>query len=262
MFLVGGLLSLAVFVLVTWNLAPVLQRDDTQIGGALLPLAAATLMVANLAASRSARHGTDELYEGLPSDTRTRTVGHLLSLAWAVGAALLLTGVMVAYLLLNSPVGNLSAAELAVGPVSVALFGALGITLARWRSHVVAGPVAIVVLIAVQGWAFHLVAGIEPSRSHVSWLAPWVPLSLTNGVPPELVIRPTGWHVLYLAGLVGCVVILAIGLRAMSLPLVTVLIVALLATAAGGFFQLQMPVTPAASRGSRAPLASAKIPGV
>jgi hypothetical protein len=241
MFVVGALLSLGVFGLLTWNLAPVLHRDDTQIGGALLPLAAATLVVANLAASRSARHGTDELYEGLPSDARTRTVGHLLSLAWGVGAALLFTGVMVAYLLLNSAVGSLSAAELAVGPLSVALFGVVGIALARWRSHVVAGPVAIVVSIAVQGWAFHLVAGIEPSRSHVAWLAPWVPLSLTHGVPPELVIRPTGWHVLYLIGLVACVVVLAIGLRGMSPVLVTVLIAGLVAVATGGFLQLQMP---------------------
>ncbi|MDP9222461.1 MAG: hypothetical protein M3P18_01120, partial [Actinomycetota bacterium] len=192
-------------------------------------------------ASRSARHGTDELYEGLPSDARTRTVGHLLSLAWAVGAAVLLVGVMVAYLLLNSAVGSLSAAELAVGPLSVALFGAVGIALARWRSHVVAGPVAIVVLIAVQGWAFHLVAGIEPSRDHVAWLAPWVPLSLTNGVPPELVIRPIGWHVLYLTGLLASVAVLAIGLRAVPPGLVTVLIVAVVVAATGGFFQLQMP---------------------
>jgi hypothetical protein len=194
-------------------------------------------MVANLAASRSARHGTDELYAGMPSDARTRTVGHLLSLAWGVGAAILLVGVMVAFLLLNSPVGSLSASELAVGPLSVALFGALGIVLARWRSHVVVGPVAVVVLVAVQGWAVNLVAGIEPSHSHVSWLAPWVPLSLTHGVPPELVIRPSGWHVLYLIGLVACVVVVAIGLRGMS----PVLIAALVAVATGGFLQLQLP---------------------
>ncbi len=67
---------------------PVIPRDDIGISYTLLPLAAATLLTANWAALRNRRHGTEELYESLPTPTVQRTAAHLLSVIAPIGLAL------------------------------------------------------------------------------------------------------------------------------------------------------------------------------
>lgn len=209
---VGGLFSLVMMGFSTWHLAPVLHRDDTNVAGALLPLAAATMIVANLAASRAERNSTVELYDATASPRALRTLGLLLGLAYVVTFSVLLIGVMFVYLLLDSPVGTPDIAEVAAGPVVVVLFGAIGIALGSWRSHPAMGPLGVVVAIALQLLLMQPIIDLASTnstvRNPIPWLAPWVPLSLTGEVPPELVIRPAGWHLLYLLGLA----VVAVGL--------------------------------------------------
>lgn len=202
---VGAILSLALFGLLTWQQAPVLHRDDVAIAGALLPLAAATMIATNLAATRSARHGTDELYEGTATSDLLRTTGHLLSVVFAVGAALLIAGAMLVYMLLDDPVGIPRVAEILNGIATVALLGVMGIALGRWKAHPALGPLAVVVVMALEILLIQPVIGlqatVDPIAVRIPWFALWVPLSMTNEVPSELVIRPSAAHLLYLTGL-------------------------------------------------------------
>jgi hypothetical protein len=244
-FFVGGLLSLALFGLLTWQAAPVLHRDDTYVAGALLPLAAATLMVTNLAASRAARNGTDELYDGTVTSSALRTAGHLLSLTFAVGAAAGLVCVMFIYMLLDAPAGTPRIAEILTGPVTVALLGAVGIALGRWKPHPALGPIAVVALIALEILLIQPVIGLEGTNggmaSRAPWFAPWVPLSLTGEVPPELVIRPAAWHLFYLVGLVVLFAGLALARQGLPRPVIALLVAGTAGTAVGLVGQLTPP---------------------
>jgi hypothetical protein len=203
-FVVGVLLSVAAFEFATWLEAPVLHRDDVLTSGSLLALAGATFLAANLGALRTRRLGTEELFGSTPTDPAARTLGHLVSVAWAAAAALLVAVVEVATLLPFDPVGVPSILELLMGPLIVALFGVLGIGVARWLPSVATAPVALVALGGIQLYLLTQLPGGNDQQSRTRWLAPWVPLSsggLGGEPPPELVIRPIGWHLLYLAGL-------------------------------------------------------------
>lgn len=255
---VGTLLSLALFGLLTWQSAPVLHRDDVNVAGALLPFAAATLIVANLAASRAARNGTDELYDTAPASRALRTLSQLLALAFPVGASLIVGGVMFFYMLLDAPVGTPRFAELAAGPVSVALLGAAGVAVGKWKPHPALGPMAVVVIIALEILLIQSVIGLAGTNAEVTqripWFALWVPLSLTSEVPSEIVIRPGGWHLLYLVGVAVVVAAVALardGHRARLVPLVV-------AGAAGVALGSIGQLTPASST-QRAALASLMV---
>lgn len=240
-FLVGAVLSLGLFGLMTWHNAPVLHRDDTHTPGALLPLAAATLIVANLAAIRASRDGTDELFEGLPTDRRVQVAGHLLSLFWAVLASVAVLAVMLVYLLVGDPVGTPRFGEVVSGPLTVFLFGAVGVAIATWKKHVAIAPIAVIALGAIQLMLMQPIVGIEASSARTPWFAPWVPISLTSGVPPELVIRPSGWHALYLTGLAAAVVIVALLRFGRRTPLMVALVAALVVTGTGAIGQTRPP---------------------
>jgi hypothetical protein len=203
-FVVGVLLSVAAFEFATWLEAPVLHRDDVLTGGSLLALAGATFLAANLGALRTRRLGTEELLGSTPTDPAARTLGHLLSVTWAAAAAMLVALVEIGTLLPFDPVGVPSVLELLMGPLIVALFGVLGVLAARWLPSVAVAPVALVALGGIQLYLLTQLPGGNYHQSRTRWLAPWVPLSaggLGGEPPPELVIRPTGWHLMYLLGL-------------------------------------------------------------
>jgi hypothetical protein len=198
----GAVLSLAAFIVPMWWQAPVLHREDVISGLTLLPLAGAALLATNLAALRSRRHGTDELYDSMATPPNRRTVGHLLSVGWAAAMGAAMVAVDILWLLPSHPAGSPRILELLVGPFLVALAGCTGILVARWWPTVVAGPISLVALIAL---ALLFVQSL-PSSFDASvpdrFLLPWAPLSLEWGVAPELVVRPAGWHLVYLAGLI------------------------------------------------------------
>lgn len=238
-FIGGAALSLAFFGLLTWNLAPVLHRDDAHSIGALLPLAAATLIVANLAAIRGERDGASELYRGTPTSASVRTLAHLLSLAWAVAGAAVLMVVMFVYLALDDPVGTPRLSELATGPATVLLLGCLGVLLGRWKHHIAIAPIAVVLVIAIEIMLIQPVVGFKISHSRLPWLAPWVPTSLTSGVPPELVVRPADWHLLYLSGLIAIVGAGAVLRHGLRRRVIAVLVAGAIIAGIGGAAQLR-----------------------
>jgi hypothetical protein len=206
------------FLLLTWNQAPVLSRDDILIGLALCPLAGAVFLAAHLGATRSFRHGTDELYEGTVTTPAQRTAGHLLSVLWTIGLSVLLVVAGLLYLVALHAVARPDPLELLTGPSFVILAGVLGVALARWWRAALAGPVGVVALAAIEIFlAWQTQAGrSENNPNPVRWLAPWVPISVSGAPPRELVIRPTGWHLVFIASLAfvaGSVALLRAGVR-------------------------------------------------
>lgn len=121
-------------------------------GLAVATLGPSTLLVANFAVRRAHRDGAEDLYAALPTGETSRTLGHILSLAWPLAAAVGATGgSTVLYGVTGVPLARWpSPAELAQGPIAVACAGILGIVLARWCPTIVAAVLALVVLVGFQ----------------------------------------------------------------------------------------------------------------
>ena len=193
---------------------------------AAIPLALATLVVANLAALRSRRSDTGELYGSLPAPERARTLAHLLSVVFASAVCCL---AVVAGFLVYETQGGLqvtragetavpSLAELAQGPVVVALLGAVGVALARWLPYLPVAPLAGIAILWIEIPWWNLQSGyvwfapvVNPARTgpHSSW-----PCDYDQDWPCVLERLASGemaWHLLYLAGLIvtACALALA-----------------------------------------------------
>jgi hypothetical protein len=174
---------------------------------AFLPVAGGTLVAANLAALRSRRDGTDELYDALPRPRSTRVAGQLLGLSWTipVSGALIAIAVVVA----GAPFRP-SLAELAAGPAMVVALGAVGILLARVVPSALASPIAVVAIFTAQTAAWESPKGLG------AWLLPMINDTVASGVDVPCapgggdsgcgmtftsVLSALPWHVGYLAGL-------------------------------------------------------------
>jgi len=187
-------------------------------GWGVLPLALATLICLNLAAGRSRRHGTDELYDSLPVHAPARTAACLLasSVALAIGAAL----IGAAYLYLGAGDGLLvdydnrtavpSVFELAQGPLLVAVLGVVGVALATWRPR--AGLTFAVVFALLLSEVLLVFWTI--SQSSLRWLLPFgssatftrhgasfPPANSSESGLAGFDVAASGWHLLYLAAL-------------------------------------------------------------
>ena len=211
--LVGTVLSILWLRLTIGNRLPVLHRDDMATAMALLPLAAMTLVAAHLAASRAARDDTEELYGSMAASVTARVAAHLASVA---GAFLLAGGLVagwVAYLLVAGGIGSPSPAELATGPVLVAVGGVVGVLLGTWWPSPSAAPLAVTGLAVIEIVLMSRGGPDSPLRR----LAPWVPPAgerfpvLAAGLPRELMVRRPGWHLAYVAAVGVIAGVLALG---------------------------------------------------
>lgn len=185
-----------------------------------LPLGLATLLVANLAALRTRRSDTGELFASLSTPARTRTRAHLAALAPAVAfcAGVVAVG-FVAFGAWDGMVVDLggrtetpSPYELALGPAAVAALGALGLALARWLPYLPVAPLGVVAVVVVQ------IPAMWNLQNDYAWFAPVVNTARSDGYPdaswpctknqdwPCAVERfaatSAGWHLVYLAGIV------------------------------------------------------------
>jgi hypothetical protein len=178
-----------------WWHAPVLHRDDARLAGCMLPLAATTMIVCNLAAFRARRHGTEEIEDVAPTPQSRRTVAHLTAFTAPVLVACLLAVAYVAFLYAIGGVWRPSVQELATGPAIVALAAAAGVALARWIPSPIAGTLGLLGLVAFQMLGSSLNGNLKGL-----WFAPFVDAGNENRIP-ETVFRPAGWHLVYLLGL-------------------------------------------------------------
>ncbi len=211
-------LALSVASTIAWS--QLLGGDYFAVSGSgLLPLLAA-LVATNLAALRSRRSDTDELYDSLPAPARTRTLAHLLSLGWLfAGCALYVAAFTVALGGLDGFVIGYdgttltpSLAEFAQGPAAVTAVAAIGIALARWIPFLPTGPVLAAGLVLFQmpatswnlqsAWVWFLpIVNAAETPPHTSFPC----ASSGEGVSwcgePVFQVTAVGWHLLYLAGI-------------------------------------------------------------
>ncbi|MFD5914580.1 ABC transporter permease [Streptomyces massasporeus] len=193
-----------------WGDYPALQDADRATQNAPMLVGLAVLVSVNQAALRSRRHGTERHFAVLLLPHWCRTVAHALS----VVAAALVTAVCVAgqfgwEALRPGAIGQGSAGELLVGPLTVLLSGLAGLLMAGLVRSVLAAPLLVV-------FGLFLFAFWGTSDDASRWLLPAVGEFTSNTLPSDLMGRPAGWHALYLAGLallLGLVAILAAGGR-------------------------------------------------
>lgn len=210
---------------------PALQDVDRSTQSAPLLLGVALLICVNRTVLRSHRRGTDRHFDVLVMEPWRRTVAHALSV---VPYAVITAGVVAFQIVWAGhklgAVGHPSPAELAVGPLAVLLSGVLGVLLARLVRSSFAAPLFVVGIVILPAL---LSSGTGGPRWQ-QWLSPVVTETGADPFPSELLGRPAGWHALYLAGLIGvlvCVAVLVSGGRTRIVQAATA--VALAATVAG-----------------------------
>jgi len=218
-FLAGAALSVLISALmVRDNMGGAYQA---LMGSGGIPLAAGTLLAVNFAALRSRRSDTEELYVPLPGPPAARTLAHLLSIGWAISAAVIL--VAAGFLALDAGDGLRvssdggtavpSAFELAQAPAAVGVLGALGLALARWVAHVAAGAVAVVGVVAgnliltswnlrgASAWFAPVVSTARPAPGS-SWPCYSASSDAACGRLLGFETAAAGWHLAYLAGVI------------------------------------------------------------
>jgi len=173
---------------------------------AFLPLAGGTLIAANLAALRSRRDGTDELYGSLPHPRSSRIAGQLLGLAWTLPVS---SAVMAAAYIASGAPYTPAIVELAQGPAMVVVSGTIGILLARMAPSSIVGALMIVAIYAAQSQTW------ESPGSWGAWLLPMrndVAVGAGASIPCEPGAAVSGcgmvfvsvsgatWHLGYLVG--------------------------------------------------------------
>lgn len=187
---------------------PALQDADraTQTGPLLIALV--VLLCVNQAVLRSKRRDTERHFAVLVLEPWRRTTAHVLSVV--APALLVAAGVLAQFgwsAFKSDAVGSGSPAELLVGPLTVLLFGAIGVLLARLVTSAFAAPLLIVLFF------FLFVAGTFPAADGergLRWLAPVIGENSSFALPSDLMGRPAVWHALYLLGLALTVALVAV----------------------------------------------------
>ncbi|MEU5867012.1 hypothetical protein ABZ815_37955 [Nonomuraea sp. NPDC047529] len=193
-------LCLGLRFVATWQWLPDLSVDPASTSGAMLLLAAAMLLAANLATSRDMRGGMPETLGALSGHAAERTKA-AISAAVTVGAGVALL-VMVVYLPVRLAMGPVAGVfdpyEALGGVLAVPFAAALGAMLGRWAPWLVAVPVT----------AF-LIGAFTWLNSQQSGYGGWfLPVVLFHG--PDWPQRPSALHAVYLLASVALFAALAL----------------------------------------------------
>jgi len=205
--LAGLLASGAVVWLLIRSAEPLWWNAGWQIGGGQLVLGMAVLVAAQLAAGRGRRDAMTDLYTSFPATAGTRTLAHLIGLAGAAPASLLLIGAAAVVVQLRGAIGAPGIAVLAGGLLLVIAAGAAGIAIGARFPHPLAGALGALVLF-LPAATTHLATGAG------IWLVPWEILQdRLGGLPGPLAgYPPAGPHALELAGLAVLAAIVALAM--------------------------------------------------
>jgi hypothetical protein len=206
-FLVGLALSSLYFLRAGEGMVPTFVGSTCW---GFFPLSGSVLIAANLAATRSRRDGTEDLYRSVPHPRSTRVAGQLLGLLWTlpVAGALIAAAYLSDTFFFNHADAGLytpTSVELAYGPVMVVAFGTIGMLAARVAPSPIIGPLMIVAI-------FEAVP--SEGDSWGAWLLPlWYDMvasgssiqCVPGGTVPGcgLIFRHLpgiGWHLSYLIG--------------------------------------------------------------
>ncbi|MFI6597451.1 hypothetical protein ACIBHX_14450 [Nonomuraea sp. NPDC050536] len=193
-------LCLGLRLIATWQWLPDMSVDPTSTSGAMLLLAVAMMLTANLATSRDTRGGMPETLGALSGHAAERTKAATLA-AVMVGAGIALP-LMIGYLLARFAMGPVAGVfdpfEALGGVLAVPFAATLGAMLGRWTPWLVAVPV-IAFLIGAFTWINSQQSG------YGSW---FLPVVLFHG--PDWPQRPSALHAIYLLASVALFAALAL----------------------------------------------------
>ena len=186
---------------------PVLQELDRDSAMAvMILLGGAALIVGNLAVLRAHRDGTTGLSQVLILPESARVVAHLLApLPLAVLGGALILARLVVLAIWTPTAGHPNPYELATGPATVMLLGALGVLLGLLTRSAIVAPLALLVLLAGFVVLQPLTGG-----GKIMWLAPQGGPATAMPVPVDLLGRPAAAHFGYFLGLAGLVAVAAV----------------------------------------------------
>lgn len=241
-FLVGTVLTPLMFWAATTDSAfgsdPDWRDISLAIALAVVPSAWLTIVAVNLIALRPRRTGADELFAALPAPQPVRTTALLTAAVGPVIVAAALTCVWVGVVATRDEVrGAPDWPELAVGPLLVAGAVMVGVAVARWLPHAIFAVLASFAILFIQvrffevdSWPWNRAAG-DPAR-FLGFMA-----EATGAGTAALEVRPAGWHLLYLCGLVVVMAGVALVRDGIRPPIATMLAAALLVVAGTGWMQ-------------------------
>jgi hypothetical protein len=160
------------------------------VSGLLLGSFMGTVLTANVAALRSRRDHTRELFGAFPAPPETRTAGLFVGLALGpVLASIVLVALAWLPLRAHPDIGPHVDLFLAVQvPLTVAALGALGIAVGRWVPSLLGGPIVIAAslltpLVWLVPWIVPRSTGVDPTMHLVylvSAICTWVALALAR----------------------------------------------------------------------------------
>lgn len=210
---------------------------------ALVPLGWLTIVATNLLTLRSRRAGTDELFAAAPTPQPVRTNAFLSSAIAAVAVAAVFAIVAVAHGLatIESPVGEPRVSEIAAGPLILAGSVTVGVSVARWLPHWGFGILAAFAVTLIQTPIAEPTSPLwNRTEAHPARFLGFLSLP-TNVGAPELEMRPAGWHLVYLAGLILVMGVVALAREGLPLRLGAVLAAALALIVGAGWAQIRSP---------------------
>lgn len=246
-FIVAIAMSIAILVVfgVIWASDNLGARNSWRYWLALLPVftlpfAGMTLVAANLAALRSRRDGTDELFSSLPATDATRVVGHLGSgwMAFVVQAIFVLGFFLNGWFVTDhfGAIDTASIGDIAVSFMLVACAVALAVALARLLPHPLVALAALVAL-GIGGSALGGIGGHHWSLTRQ--------LSIWPRYPDHdwaFAVRPNWWHAAYLLALAMVVAVVAVARQRRDRSIAILAAVAVTLAVVTGFVQTR-PMT-------------------
>lgn len=221
------------------------RNASAEIALALVPLGWLTIVATNLVALRPRRTGTDELFATLPAPQPVRSSALLATAIGPVLVAAMLAVACVGLLATRGDEmrGSPQWAEIAVGLLIVAGSVCVGVAVARWLPSPGFGMLAAVTTFFLQArfedmttWPWNSREG-DPRR-FLAFIA-----DPTSVAADFLEVRPAGWHLLYVGGLVVVMAGVALARDGMRRPVAAILGAGLLVTASAGWMQTRPPST-------------------
>jgi hypothetical protein len=218
------------------------RRLAPAIALALVPLGWLTIVATNLLVLRPARTGTAELFATLPAPQPVRTAGALTTMTTASSAAALLA--LAWGVVLGTPGGPptpAQCAEVAAGVLVVCGAVTVGVAVGRWLPFAAIGIVAAVAVTVIQArflddttWPWN-----HRHSNPVRFLGFLAEPTAVGEAAFE--IRPTWWHLAYLAALITVMCVVALARDGVPRPVGATLVAAVGVVALAGWAQTRPP---------------------
>lgn len=244
-FVTGVLVTLLMMMFAATESVSSWRYASARIAFGLVPLGWLTIIAVNLVMLRPRRTGTEELLSALPAPQPVRTSAMLCAAIGPVIAAAILAAALVIVVSSRDEVrGSPQWAEIAVGVLIVAGSVCVGVAVARWLPNPGFGVLAVVATIVIQArfldvttWPWNRSEGDQ--LRFLGFLAS--PTSVTDDF---LELRPAGWHLAYLGGLVAVMAGIALAREGMRRPVAIAVGTSVLVVATAGWMQTR-PVSAA-----------------